>query len=348
MKRTLVVAIVAGLTGGCGVAPELGEMIPCGVRISAITGKIDPTGGGWTTADIEKNKFSDARAARQVKVSISEFVVDDDSLRGQVSEQIRDSMASVVSGAGAGIIDRSVSASMQSEIIAAERANKRISSARSKYIDFALVGTITEPTYSAEPGTVSALDRISLTASGKKSSRGDPTCTYEAIVRGTLKLYRIASREVVREWALEGRSSDTDLNPDGGSCTRGVVNRNALIGKAAKSSVKKVQDEPLQWLRPVGYVLERKEDSKGRSIFRTSIGSGAGILDARSVSIIQKQPFEDPIQNRTVIDEVRLVQDATILRDHVNDQYSWIYVKDQGKAQAIKVGDVVEQKGTCS
>ena len=139
----------------------------------------------------------------------------------------------------------------------------------------------------------------------------------------------------------------SDPNPRVRDCT-GTIKRADLIAKAAERAVEKVQDEPLSWLRPVGYVLERKEDSKGRSIFRTSIGSGAGILDARSVSIIQKQPFEDPIQKRTVIDEVRLVQTATILRDHVNDQYSWVYVKDQAKAKAIKIGDVVEQSGTCA
>ncbi len=348
MKRSLVVAIVAGLTGGCGVAPEVGVTLPCDLRLPAISGKIDPADSGWTVADIENNQYSNASSARQVKVSISELVSDDDSLNGQISRQIRDDMAGVVSSAGAGIIDRSVSAALQSEIIAAERANQRISSARSNSIDFALVGTITEPTYSAEPGVVNAINRLALTASGKKTQRGDPLCKYEAIVRGSLKLYRIASREVVREWALEGKSSETELNPDGASCTRGVVNRNSLIGKAAKSAIDKVQNEPLPWLRPVGYVLERKEDSNGRSIFRTSIGTGAGILNARSVSVIQKQPFDDPIQKRTVIDEVRLVQDATILREHVNDQYSWIHVKDEAKAKAIKVGDVVEQKGTCS
>jgi len=348
MKRSLVVAIVAVLTGGCRVAPEVaGVSFPCDVRLPAVFGKIDPT-SGWTVAPIENNQYSDGVASRQVKVSISELVSDDGSLNRQVSRQIRDDMAGVVSSAGAGIIDRSVSAALQSEIIAAERANQRISSARSNTIDFALVGTITEPTYRAESGVVGALEKLALQTAGKKASRGDQFCEYEAVVRGSLKLYRIASREVVREWALEGKSSEKDLNPGGGSCTRGVVNKDALIGKAAASAVEKVQNEPLQWLRPVGYVLERKEDSKGRSIFRTSIGSGNGILDARSVSVVQKQPFEDPIQNRTVIDEVRLVQDATILRDHVNDQYSWIHVKDEAKANAIKVGDVVEQKGTCS
>lgn len=348
MKNALAVSIIAGITTGCSGGSVGGVSLPCNFKIPAISGNIDPSSGSWSTAATETNKFSEARKSRQVKVSISDFVSDDSSLRGQVSRQVRDTMAGVVSGAGVGIVDRSVSAAMQNEIIAAERANQRISSARSKYIDFALVGTMNDPTYSAELGTVGVIDALNFAKDGVQAKKGDPVCRYKATVRGTLKLYRIASREVVREWTMEGRSSDSDPNPGIKDCTRGTIKKAELMGRAAESAVKKVQNEPLQWLRPVGYVLERKQDSKGRSIFRTSIGSGAGILDARTVSIIQKQPFDDPIEKRTVIDEVTLVQSANILRKHVNDNYSWIYVKDEAKANAIKIGDVVEQKGTCS
>lgn len=344
MKKALLAAIVAGLCSGCAT---IEKTVPCGIKLNPLAAKIDPSSGAWSTAEIEANKWSSARQARQVKVSISDFASDSSTIRGQISRQVRDDLAGVVSGAGAGIIDRATAAALQSEIIAAQRAQRRISSARAKTIDFALVGTLNAPVFSAELGTVGALDALNFAKDGVQAKKGDPVCRYEATVRGTLQLYRIASREVVREWQLEGSSSDSDPNPRVANCDRTTRKQAALMGEAAESAVKKVQNLPLPWLRPVGYVLEKKQDDKGRSIFRTSLGSGSGILQARSASIVQKQPFEDPIRKKTVIDEVRLVQKATIVRDHTNAQYSWIYVKDAAKANVIQIGDTVEQQGTC-
>lgn len=348
MKQVLLAAIVTGVLSGCATSGIPGVKLPCNLKLNPFAKNIDPASGAWGTVETETNKWSNARESRQVKVSISDFRTDSSTLRGQISRQVRDSLAAVVSGAGAGVIDRSTAAALQSEIIAAQQAQRRIASARLKAIDFALVGTLNAPVYSAELGSVGAIDALRYAKDGVQAKKGDPLCRYKATVRGTLQLFRVASNEVVQEWPLEGSSSDSDPNPRVANCDRTTRKQAELMGEAADSAVRKVQDKPLEWLRPVGYVLEKKQDEKGRSIFRTSLGSRTGILDARSASIVQKKPFMDPIRNETVIEEVRLVQKASILRNHTNDQYSWVYVDDTAKANVIKIGDIVEQQGTCS
>ena len=70
MNNALKAVIVAGFTAGCTPPDAIRQSVPCGFGLSAITGKIDPVSGGWTTAPTESNRLSEARAARQVKVSI--------------------------------------------------------------------------------------------------------------------------------------------------------------------------------------------------------------------------------------------------------------------------------------
>jgi len=57
--------------------------------------------------------------------------------------------------------------------------------------------------------------------------------------------------------------------------------------------------------------------------------------------------FSLAIASVWIDEEVRFVQKASIVRDHTNAQYSWVFVKDSAKADVIEIGDIVEQQGTC-
>lgn len=350
MQKVPLAIATALLVSGCattGVNTPAMPVLPCSMAISF--GKIDPGDPGWTTTETTSNPYWDNQAtARQVKVSIYDFDTNNTVIKSKgIAGQLRDKLVGVVSASGAGIIDRGLSARLQKEIVAFERSQGDFPSARSKTIDFALVGSINNPTYSAERGTIGLVDMASVVRKGQEAKKGDPICRYNAAITGQLKLYRIATREVVRAWQLEGKSSNYEVNPRSSSC-KSDTQEAELLRKAANNAVERVQNAPLEWLRPVGYVLEHKQNESGKSIFRASLGSGSGVMNAKALSVRQKYPFEDPSVGRIVIDERLLIDKVSILKKHVNDRYTWFQVKDKTKAQAIKIGDTVEMVGTCS
>lgn len=348
MLRQSAILMLAAMSSSCVTTaikdiPEL----PCSFGIGI--GSVDPTDPGWVTSETETNSYWDKSVtARQVKVSIYNFETNGDLLLDQgISGQLRDKIVGVVSASGAGIVDRNLSARLQSEIIAFERNQGPFPAARGSSIDFALVGSINNPSYLAESGTIGLTDLPSIVSKGQEAKKGDPICRYRSAVTGQLKLYRIATREVIKAWPLEGKSSNYEINPRSSSC-ESTTQKEELLRIAANDAVSRVQDAPLEWLRPVGYILERKKNEAGKSIFRTSLGSGSGVMSAKAVAIRQKYPFADPALGRTVIDERLILPKISVLRDHINDRYSWIQVKDISKADAIQIGDTVEMVGSCS
>lgn len=310
---------------------------------------IDPNDTRWKTQETIDNYYwnRDSRP-RQTKVSIPNFDTESASLRSGVDRLLYENLTALVSGSGASIVGGSDAQAVQEEIIAARREHRRIPPhLRAMSIDYALTRTISDPIYSAELGTIGTLDMLAFAKSGIQGKKGDPICRYKASIRGTLRLYRIASGEVVREWAMEGNEYNSIPKTSVTDCLEQTEKTAELVGHSVNSALEKVRNELPLWFRPVGKILEHKKDEEGRSIFKTSLGSSTGIRQAGSVSITQKQQFSDPLTNTPIIEEVTLVRNAEILRDQVDERNSWVYISDKTKAAAVQIGDTIEMNGTC-
>lgn len=236
------------------------------------------------------------------------------------------------------VLDRAAvgNTKLADEVLAAEdRGSGALrESATAAAADQAIVVTVSE-----------ALVRNEFSAATQgKGLDGKPTtipaqCRYNAKANVRLRAYLLPSMEPITTSELDG-SVARSVEAASRNCTNA-----GLADELSREVIRKAVDDRISGfmntMAPVGYVLERRDETPGaKAFYRTSLGAPLGAKTGLKVKIKRKEIAHNQL---TQEDETRwiTITEADITQ-FVDAQGSWVQVSGAEAIERIKLGDVVE------
>lgn len=266
------------------------------------------------------------------------FTPDDSGIKlagsAKAGHSIATALEKYIAVTGAEIVDRNIAQQLKSEIQLAEMKGK------SEYqgpnvADYAVTGTVA----GANVGSNFNEARQWKDSDGYWHET-PATCTYRAQVKANMTIYKLPALSFSKTITVEGSVSTTE-DARSSYCRYSQNAQESLVRQAATKAVKNARTGFQNYFAPKAFVLEhRKNDDL--SIFKISKGSTFGFVPESEISFYCLEKSENPISGEESVEE-SFVTKGTV-SNRVGKNHAWIVIKDEEKAEQIKLGDYVKVK----
>ncbi|PCJ18473.1 MAG: hypothetical protein COB04_07125 [Gammaproteobacteria bacterium] len=313
MIRLPIVLLAAFVVSGCAVS------------------KVDPSQFSPVDIDSVENlpskELLQGRKARAVvfrtdeKSSLSKTMSLGDATTGSIEAQL---------SATTEIIDRSLASKLKGEIQLGELSGA--TSNGPSLADFAVLSEISAAKWNKRYAVAS-----SYTDDEGKVHRTPAKCHYDAEVQGNVKVYSLPSMSLINTISVGAKSRSSE-DARHRHCNTSKAQQAGLLNAAATKAIKKQKHQLKNIFAPTGYILGRRVNEEG-SIFRVSLGAKRGIQAGSTVSITRSVLSHSQLGGD--LNEVLRLGTAKVVSP-VEENYAWLYVKDEVLANKIKLGDTIK------
>lgn len=230
------------------------------------------------------------------------------------------------------LVDRNIAGKLKEEILLAETKSSK-SWGGENVADYAIMSDITE-------SRVGSKFSDAYTTKDKKGNiyYHSARCKYSATVKGNIKIYTLPSlklQETLQIADTVSASEDTKYS----SCSKVYTNADNLLQKAMSGAVENKQSELKNMFAIAGYIKQRRTKVDGDDIFRITLGKNLGAKEGVIARISRTENVVDEHDGQTEIEIIRLGEG--IVTNVVEDEYSWILIKDKKVADKLMWGDTV-------
>lgn len=260
--------------------------------------------------------------------------------RSQVGKSLASELVAQIGKANTVYIDQSGLSGLKDVM-----KNKTDASYDHKVADFAVIGSINVATHSKKYNKAKVYknkDANSYPKKDVKTKVEKPTCTHSALVQGSVNVYEVKSKNLIKTVSLSGGSyRTTDINRRySRSCnTLSKAEISAMLRSAASKAVKR-EDVVLQNLfRANGYVLERRSNGKS-SIFKVSIGQKNGLEQGLKAEFFASDNSKHPLTG-AIYKEQHKVTEGTVT-NKIQDTNAWVIIDNEEHASQVRLGDMVK------
>lgn len=275
---------------------------------------------------------TEAQIDTQGRAKVVVFETDDGSLenarKADAGVTLTRATEEMLGVGGCEVIDRSIAGRLGQELQLAEV--KGVGGYKGPTVaNYAVKPTITLAEYGAE-----FVPQSSFTDKKGKNHVTPASWSHKASVNISVRIYEIPNLNLVK--TLNGSGSDSKSTSDHGSRATGV----AMIRAAVQDALKDMRSEFLNLFAPKGYVIGKRNDGKGKSLFRISIGGEQGIVAGNPVMIFTEHESIHPITKKTGYDKIPVAEG--IVSNIVTPNEAWVIPDDEEKARRVRLGDLIE------
>ena len=326
-KKLLLVAVAAGsvLLTGC-TPPTIGDTAPAPL----LETEVMPT----------KAELKAQMSGQGTKIILSPVEYSDNHAKGFTSEVYED-LSQRLLKSGNTLVDRTLAAKLKNELLAAESSGKYRTSGPA-VADIAIMTKISE---------VGLTSRFSESRSwvdddGEKH-KIEASCRFESTAELYVRAYKIPSMELINTYEYEG-SSSSSTETRNSKCPISDVAAATLVSRALQDAVKSGSFETLNDLAPDAYVIERRDnEDSSKALFQVTISKRAGAVEGATVKFYRKSIDVTPITNEERVRKT-LLGEGEIIAEGINDQTSYVYVKDKELIETLQMGDIAQlEHGKC-
>ncbi len=245
------------------------------------------------------------------------------------------------------IVDRKAAEKLKQEIALAEM-NKTGSYKGPDIADYAISGSISNAGFTKKyVGASACFDPLS------KSMKPVPArYEYTSEVAGNLKVYELPSLAVVQSFDLDGYvQRKENVQRDGavevgaisfsGKAAAAADHDEALVRKAGEDAVKNNEVDIKNFFGKTGYIMEKRSFEKN-TIFKINLGATDGIKHGDKFEVTGQFESQNALTNQAEI-EKRVITEG-VVSEIIDPQTAWVIIKDEKKANEVRLGDVVRMK----
>ncbi|RDV24761.1 hypothetical protein DXV75_11820 [Alteromonas aestuariivivens] len=234
-------------------------------------------------------------------------------------------------GAGADIVDRSLTGKLAEEIIAYE-ATGQFSDAGLDVADIVILPSISNVQVDSDYSPPST-----YTDDGKTKTI-PARCRFEGKVSGNIRVYSLPELKLVEGVPLNGSTSDYEETRRS-NCPISQSQASMLAAKATKDGVSDMLHKVKKHLSQTGYVREYRNRGDDHLVF-ISMGSAQGLKPGQKIQFAHKFRFHDEYTNTTTI-TLAPYDFSGIVSDYIQAGSAWVIVEPEALNQ-LKQGDIAK------
>lgn len=243
------------------------------------------------------------------------------------------------------LVDRRSAKKLKNEIALSEM-NKSGSYKGPQIADFAITGNISSAGFTKKYNSASNYYNPKTGA----YVRNPANFKYSTQTNGNVKILELPSLDVIDSIEFDGYASRTENVQSqggfalgslsiGGTQATGANRDDNLVRKAGGDAIKNIEPELRGALSARGYILEKRV-GEDFTIFKVTLGEKHGVKHGDKLKIISKFDVTNEIIQDSDI-ETRVVGEG-IISNIVENNYSWIIVKEDKGAGKVRLGDQVK------
>jgi len=279
---------------------------------------------------------TEAELNSQGRAKVVVIETDDGNLenarKSQAGTTLTRAIEETLGAGGAEVVDRSIiTPKLYQELKNAEMQSVGRSDDGPSVANYAVKATITLAEYGAE-----FVPESSFTDKKGKTYVTPASWSHKARANISIRVYELPSLHLVK--TVNGSGMISTSTSDRGSFNTAV----SMIRSATQDALKDVRSEFLNLFAPRGYVIGKREDGKGKSLFKVTAGSEQGMVPGNPVVIFSEQESVNPITKKVSHDNIPIVEGA--VSNIVTPNEAWVIPDDEEKAKRVRLGDQIEVK----
>lgn len=165
-----------------------------------------------------------------------------------------------------------------------------------------------------------------------------PKWNYASEVGGNIKVYSIPSLNIIRAFEFDGRSV---MSENAKSKSNPKKEDSYLTKEASRNALEKIGIDLKNFFAKKGYILEKKM-LKNSAIFKISLGSKDGVKQGDKLIVYSKKEERNALTGENEVFEVKIAE--AVIADIINNESSWILVKNKKDIEKIRLGHIVQVK----
>ncbi len=243
------------------------------------------------------------------------------------------------------IVDRSIGIKLKEEISLAE-INNNSSYDGPKISDYAIVGTISNATFSS---TYKA-EKNKYNKNTGTYNYTPPQFTYISQVNGNIKILEVPSLETVKIIEFNGEETESENVQKSGGLNIGLISiggkesesrkrNDGLVRRAGKNALFNISEKLQNVFAKIGYIIEKRA-YKNKAIFKINLGKDDGIKEGDHFNIIAKYQIQNPLTGEEEIEE-KIVATGRV-SNKIDPKNSWIIIKNKENINKIRLGDKLQ------
>lgn len=229
------------------------------------------------------------------------------------------------------LVDRSLAAKLQEELMLAEM-HGRTDYTGPAVADIAIVSAITQASVSS-----SFTEAKRWQDKKGKWHSTSAKCSYSSDVAGTIRVYKMPSMQPIALVDLEGKTS-TSEETRYSQCPVNQAGAEGLARTAATNGVAAARAKLKNNFAPRGYITEHRF-IKNKHIIKINIGSKRGLKTGDRVQVMTVSRSFDPLSNKESIETTPLGTGR--VTNQIGNNFAWIIV-DKKIADQIRLGQPVQ------